>query len=413
MPRSGLSEKENLFMTSAFSFLPSWPFTLNGVFWAGLALLVAGLCGELCYRAWRLPRISGYAVIGLFAGSAGVGAIDAGMSGASRVLLDVALGLLLFELGSRLDLRWIRRNPWLIASSVAEATLTFVLVLTVLLFAKVPPSVATVLAAISMSTSPAMVIQLKTELRAEGQVTQRLLTLTALNSMYAVVVEKIVSGWLHQEVYGNVFATIVQPLYLLAGSLIVAYLLARACLFFYRRVNMQDEHSFVALFGLVLLAIAIANMFKLSTILSLLAAGIIVKNLEEKPQLWPQHFGTAGWLLTVILFVLTLTSFEWKDVAIGGGAALGLIVARFVAKLVGVLTFAKPSGLDWKQGAALGLSLAPMSALAYLLVDDTYRLYPQFDPTLRAVMMCAIVVLQLVGPWIVYRSLTLVGERRE
>ncbi|PMS37600.1 transporter (CPA2 family) [Trinickia symbiotica] len=399
-------------MTSAFSFLPSWPFPLNGIFWAGLALFVAGLCGELCYRAWRLPRISGYAVIGLIAGSAGVGAIDADMIDTSRVLLDVGLGLLLFELGSRLDLRWVRRNPWLILSSLTEATLTFALVLVVLLFAKVSPPVATVLAAISMSTSPAMVIQLKTELRAEGQVTQRLLTLTALNSMYAVIVEKIVSAWLHQEVYGNVFATIVQPLYLIAGSLIVAFLLARACMFFYRRVNMQDEHSFVALFGLVLLAIAVANIFKLSTILSLLAAGIIVKNLEEKPQLWPQHFGTAGWLLTVILFVLTLTSFEWKDLAIGGVAALGLIVARFVAKLVGVLAFAKPSGLGWKQGLALGLSLAPMSALAYLLVDDTYQLYPQFDPTLRAVALSAIVVLQLVGPWIVYRSLTLVGERR-
>ncbi|MEA3119412.1 MAG: hypothetical protein QOI13_2682 [Paraburkholderia sp.] len=400
-------------MTSAFSFLPSWPFPLNGIFWAGLALFVAGLCGELCYRAWRLPRISCYAVIGLVAGSAGVGAIDAGMVDTSRLLLDVALGLLLFELGSRLDLRWIRRNPWLIASSVAEATLTFVLVLAILLFARVAPQVATMLAAISMATSPAMVIQLKTELRAEGQVTQRLLTLTALNSMYAVVVEKLVSGWLHQEVYGNAFATILQPLYLLAGSLVLAYLLARACTLFFRRFSMQDEHSFVALFGLVLLAIAIANIFKLSTILSLLAAGIIVKNLEEKPQLWPQHFGTAGWLLTVILFVLTLTSFQWKDIAIGGVAALGLIVARFVAKLVGVLAFAKPSGLNWNQGVALGLSLAPMSALAYLLVDDTYKLYPQFDPTLRAITLCSIVVLQLVGPWIVYRSLTLVGERRE
>jgi len=400
-------------MKSAFSFLPTWPFATNAVFWAGLALLVAGLCGELCYRAWRLPRISGYAVIGLIAGSAGVGAIDAGMGATSRLLLDVALGLLLFELGSRLDLRWIRRNPWLIASSLAEATLTFALVLIVLLFAKVSPPVATVLAAISMSTSPAMVIQLKTELRAEGQVTQRLLTLTALNSMYAVVVEKLVSSWLHQEVYGNVFATIVQPIYLLVGSLVVAYLLARACMFFFKRMNMQDEHSFVALFGLVLLAIAIANIFKLSTILSLLAAGIIVKNLEQKPQLWPQHFGTAGWLLTVILFVLTLTSFEWHDIALGGVAALGLIVARFVAKLIGVLAFAKPSGLGWNQGIALGVSLAPMSALAYLLADDTYQLYPQFDPTLRAIVMCSIVVLQLVGPWIVYRSLTLVGERRE
>jgi Kef-type K+ transport system membrane component KefB len=400
-------------MKSAFSFFPAWPLTPDAIFWAGLALLAAGLCGELCYRAWHLPRISGYAVIGLIAGAAGSGVIDAESASAARPLLDVALGLLLFELGSRLDLRWIRRNPWLILSSVAEATLTFVLVLTVLLFVHVPVMTAMVLASIAMATSPAMVIQLKTELRAEGQVTQRLMTLTALNSMYAVVIEKLASGWLHQEIYGNVFATILQPLYLLVGSLILAYLLARTCTFFYRRVNMQDEHSFVALFGLVLLAIAIAHVFKLSTILALLAAGIIVKNLEARPQLWPQHFGTAGWLLTVILFVLTLTTFEWRDIALGGVAACGLIIARLVGKTVGVLIFAKPSGLNWKQGAALGLSLSPMSALAYLLVDDTYTLYPNFDPMLRAVIMCSIVVLQLVGPWLVYRSLALVGERRD
>ncbi|CAM2195023.1 Cation/H+ exchanger domain-containing protein [Paraburkholderia kururiensis] len=400
-------------MKSAFSFFPAWPIAPDAIFWAGLALLVAGLCGELCYRAWRLPRVSGYAVIGLIAGSAGFGVIDADSASAARPLLDVALGLLLFELGSRLDLRWIRRNPSLILSSIAESTLTFVLVLTVLLFLKVPVMVAMVISAIAMATSPAMVIQLKTELGAEGQVTQRLMTLTALNSMYAVVVEKLASSWLHQEIYGNVFATILQPLYLLVGSLLVAFLLAKACTLFYRKLSAQDEHSFVALFGLVVLAVAIAHLLKLSTILSLLAAGIIVKNLEPRPQLWPQHFGTAGWLLTVILFVLTLTTFEWRDIAIGGLAAAGLIVARLVAKLVGVLIFAKPSGLHWKQGVALGLSLSPMSALAWLLVDDTYELYPTFDPQLRAVVMCAIVVFQIVGPWLVYRSLAQVGERRE
>ncbi|WP_233883509.1 cation:proton antiporter [Paraburkholderia flagellata] len=400
-------------MKSAFSFFPAWPLPLDGIFWAGLALLAAGLCGELCYRAWRLPRISAYGVIGLVAGSAGFGVIDADVGTSARPLLDVALGLLLFELGSRLDLRWIRRNPWLILSSLAEASLTFVLVLAVLLFLSVPTMIALVVSAIAMATSPAMVIQIKTELRAEGQVTQRLLTLTALNSMYAVIVEKLASSWLHQEIYGNVFATILQPLYLLIGSLILAFVLARACTLFYRRLSPQDEHSFVALFGLVLLAIAIAHLLKLSTILSLLAAGIIVKNLEQRPQLWPQHFGTAGWLLTVILFVLTLTTFEWHDILVGGAAAAGLIVARLVAKLVGVLIFAKPSGLHWKQGVALGIALTPMSALALLLVDDTYDLYPTFDPRLRAIILCSIVVLQLFGPWLVYRALALVGERGE
>jgi hypothetical protein len=54
-----------------------------------------------------------------------------------------------------------------------------------------------------------------------------------------------------------------------------------------------------------------------------------------------------------------------------------------------------------------------MSALAYLLVDDMYVLYPDYDPKLRAIVLCSIVVLQVVAPFVVYRSLSAVGERRE
>jgi Kef-type K+ transport system membrane component KefB len=190
-------------------------------------------------------------------------------------------------------------------------------------------------------------------------------------------------------------------------------LLARGCNLLYRRMSLRDEHSFVAVFGLVLLATALAHLFKLSTILTLLTAGIVFKNLDQRPQLWPEHFGTAGWLLTVILFMLTLISFKWHDIAIGGIAALMLIAARFVAKLVGVVAFSKPSGIDFKQGAALGVSLAPMSALAYLLMDDTYALYPDFDPTLRSIVMCSIVALQLAAPLMVYWGLAKAGERRQ
>jgi Kef-type K+ transport system membrane component KefB len=400
-------------MKSAFSFLPDWPLVPDPVFYAGLALLAAGVCGEIGWRAIRLPRVTSYAVIGLIAATFGTHAIDESIGFSTRLLMDVSLGLLLFELGSRVDFRWLKKNPWLIASSLAESGLTFVLVLAALLFVHVPTMEATVLAAIAIATSPAMVIQLKTELRAEGQVTQRMLTLAALNSMYAVVLVKIASGWLHQEYYGNMFAAVVQPLYLLLGSLALAYSLARGCNLLYRRISLRDEHSFVAVFGLVLLATALAHLFKLSTILTLLSAGIIFKNLDQRPQLWPEHFGSAGWLLTVILFVLTLISFEWRDIVHGGLAALMLIAARFVAKLVGVLAFSKPSGIDFKQGAALGISLAPMSALAYLLMDDTYMLYPDFDPALRSIVMCSIVALQLGAPLMVYWGLAKAGERRQ
>ncbi len=394
-------------MKSAFSYLPHWPLVPDAVFWVGLTLLTAGLCGELCWKAWRLPRITGYSMIGLLAGSAGVGVIDSALANDARFLMDVALGMLLFELGSRLSLRWIRTNPWLIATSLAEATLTFTTVMIVLQLIGVPLMTTTVIASIAIATSPTMVIQLKNELKSEGQVTERLLALTALNSMYAVVLLELVSTWMHQEYYGNLFATLTEPFYLIVGSLAIAYVLARSC----RRVNLQDEHSFVILIGLVLLAIAITHMLELSTLLALLAAGIILKNFDPRPQLWPAHFGTAGWLLTVVLFVITLISFQWNYVALGGFAALAMIAARILAKLIGVLTFAKPSGINVKQGVALGLALAPMSAFAYLLVENTYNLYPDFDPQLRAIMLCAIVILQLFTPLLVYSSLSSIGER--
>lgn len=396
-------------MKSAFSYLPHWPLVPDAVFWVGLTLLTAGLCGELCWKAWRLPRITGYSIIGLLAGSAGFGVIDSALANDARFLMDVALGMLLFELGSRLSLRWIHTNPWLIATSLAEATLTFATVMIVLQLIGVPLMTTTVIASIAIATSPTMVIQLKNELKSEGQVTERLLALTALNSMYAVVLLELVSTWMHQEYYGNLFATLTEPLYLIVGSLAVAYVLARSC----RRVNLQDEHSFVILIGLVLLAIAITHMLELSTLLALLAAGIILKNFDPRPQVWPAHFGTAGWLLTVVLFVITLISFQWNYVALGGFAALVMIAARMLAKLIGVLTFAKPSGINVKQGVALGLGLAPMSAFAYLLVENTYNLYPDFDPQLRAIMLCAIVILQLFTPLLVYSSLSSIGERRQ
>jgi len=399
-------------MKSAFSFLPDWPLVPDSIFWAGLALLVAGLFSEFGWRTWRLPRITGYAVVGLIAGPAGLDAISANMGTNVRLVLDVGLGLLLFELGSRLNLKWMRKNTWLILTSLAEATLTFILVLLAMRLMNVPFMTAMIIASIAISTSPAMVIQLKTELKAEGQVTQRLIALTALNSIYAVVLTKLISAWLHQTFYGNFFAALLEPIYLIGGSLALAYGLARGCNLFYQRMGLQDEHSFVALMGFILLAIAIAHVFKLSIILAMLTAGILFKNLDDRPQLWPEHFGTAGRLLTVILFVLTLASFRWEYIEYGGLAALVLIAVRLFAKWATVWVFSRPSGISLRQGTALGLSLAPMSVLAYLLVDDTYTFYPGFDPDLRAVIMCAIVVLQVIGPLIVSRMLGWVGERK-
>lgn len=404
-------------MNSAFSFLPSFltfserfPDTLFSV---GLVFFIAGLCGEVCWMLWRLPRITGYGAVGLIVGPAGLDILDSSLVTEATLLMNIALSLLIFELGSRLSFRWIRTNPWLVITSLTEAMLTFCAVFLLLHLMRFETTIAMIAASIAISTSPTMMVQLKSELKSEGQVTERLLMLAALNSMYAIVIAKLASVCLRQEYYGNVLATIAEPLYFIVGSVLLAFVLARSCRFLYRRFNIRDEHSFVMLIGLILLALSLITVLKLSITLTMLVAGIIYKNIDDRPQLWPTHFGTAGWLLAVILFLAAPLSFEWKFVAMGGLGALALVVIRFGAKLVSVMAFAKPSGLSVKQAFSLGISLMPMSALAYLLVEETYRLYPDLDPILRAIMQCAIVFLQIFSPLLVHLGFSLSGERRQ
>ena len=72
---------------------------LNSVQLFGIVLL-GGLCaGELSRRILNLPRTTGYVLCGLLLGQSGLQWISAEHIHAAQLLIDIALGLILFELG--------------------------------------------------------------------------------------------------------------------------------------------------------------------------------------------------------------------------------------------------------------------------------------------------------------------------
>ena len=91
------------------SFLPSLPFELSYPLLFGV-LLVAGMLGGEIARALRLPRMVGYAVVGFIFGPL-AGAMGLGpLIDEARIFVDLALGLVLFDLGRRMDIKWMRRD---------------------------------------------------------------------------------------------------------------------------------------------------------------------------------------------------------------------------------------------------------------------------------------------------------------
>ncbi len=391
-------------------FLPAWPPVPDAVLWVSLTIVVAGLLGEFVFRTLRLPRVVGYAAVGTIVSAFGSGLDGGTLRPSFRLIVDLALALLLFELGSRINLRWLRANPWLLVTSLAEAVLSFAAVSLTLLFLGVEARIAAAVAAILIATSPAVVMRVASEFNASGQVTERMIVLTGLNTFYAVLASKFIVGWLHAELGGSWFRSIAHPLYLLAGSAIVAALLAFSVSMIARRLDLRNENSALLLLGMILLALAITKMANLSTLLVPLLAGLMLRNSTERPWIWPRHFGTAGGALVLLLFVITGS--VWSLDALMASAALGVavIVARVAAKMLVTVSLGRPSGLSMKQAAALGFALMPLSGAALVLTADLQAVYPEFATQLTGIVFSAVAVLELLGPIAVQAALRYVNE---
>lgn len=385
----------------------------DAIFVAALTLVFAALAGEGLFRSLGWPRIVGYSLTGMIAGALGFG-VDAGtLAGDSEsfgIVFDMGMALLLFEVGGRVNLSWLRDNPWLLASSIAEAVLTFVAVAFLIAGMGYDTTLATTVAIIMVATSPAVVMRVTAEFKAQGQLSERLLLLAALNTVYAVVAQKFLLGWLHHKYGHNIWAALLHPLYVFGGSALLAFFLAWIVAWFEPHIDLVDEHASLLVLGLLLLMIALLRALELPVLLTPLLAGMWLRHRASRPLVWPRHFGSVGGVLVVLLFVITGLSLSWHHLLAGGAVALAIVAMRAVAKIGVLAVLGRPSGLSMRQSLTLGVALCPMSGVAVALTAEIASRYPEFGVTLGAIVFSTIAILEFLGPLAVKWSLRRSGE---
>jgi Kef-type K+ transport system membrane component KefB len=395
------------------SFLPSYPFPANPVLLFGLLLLAGVIGGELARRALRLPRIAGYVLIGLLLGANGFNLLDAGTVRDSWIFVDIALGTVLFELGRRLHFTWLRNDRWLLATGVLESALSFACIYFVLTYFDVRPIYAAVAAAIGVSTSPAVVLLVAQEIRAEGQVTERALNLVAMNSVVAFVLTTMLLSWVHHEARASWTMIALHPLYLLGGSLVLGYLASVAAILLSRWIGKQAERQLVMLLALIVLTIGAARMLDLSVLLALLAFGVLSRNLDSRHDLMAVDLSNVGQMFYVVLFVVSGAQLPPVATMAGFSIAAAYVVARFVGKSIGVMTLTYFSGAPAGAAGLLCIALTPMSGIALAMVHETAAMYPGFGAELASIVLAAVLILELLGPIAVQFALKRAGEVRE
>src|SRR2546430_11452861 len=130
-----------------------------------LLFFAALLLAEAAVRVLRVPRIAALVVAGALIGALRRSSEAAALMPLPRVLLEALAMVLLFEVGQRVPLGWLRRNPWLIAASFGESAVTFIAIYAVLALGfAIPLFDSAFVAVICMTASPIVVMSVSKDL---------------------------------------------------------------------------------------------------------------------------------------------------------------------------------------------------------------------------------------------------------
>lgn len=325
------------------------------------------------------------------------------------LLANIAFGLILFEAGHRLNLRWLWANPWIAVSSLIEASLTFVAVYWVAQLLLVPNTLTLLLASLSMASSPATVLRVTNELRSAGQVTERTLHLSVLNSILAVFIFKLLLGYRVFETSGNFVDASYSSLLVLSLSAISGALFGVIVPALLRVLKRTRTDATLAFAISVIVLVGVTHYLKQSPVLATIAFGVVSRHRRIVLGRAERGFGVLGDVLSVLLFVSVASAIHCSLAVSGLMVGLAIVMVRLAVKTCVLWLLARPSGTSLTKGALVGVALSPFSVFVILVLEQTRHLGINLVDEL-APLAAAALILEMAGPVLIQIALRLARE---
>ena len=372
--------------------------------WAAL-LAVAAAVGYLVQRHAGLPKVVGYTLVGTVVGLLGFGGTVWPLAGTGLFLMEFAVGLVLFECGGRLPLRWLARNPMVLVQSVAESLLTGLAVYGAMRWLGVAAQAAGPLALVATAASPTVLMRVVADTRAAGAVTERAIVLSTLSSLYVLALGAACAPLAAAP---GAWEAALQALGI---TLAMGAVLALALRLLLRLMSPLSENTAIVVLGLIATATALATHIGGSAPLAALLAGVLLKHFYPRPWAWPRQASSASTLLAILMFVLVSTvaaQAPWN--AAVAGSVLALVAVRLAAKMLGVGLANPGSGASWRQALWTSGAMTPMSGVALLVTSGFMAAAPAALAPIAEIALPAILLMEVLGAVLTTFALYGAGE---
>lgn len=360
-----------------------------------------------------LPNVTGYLIAGLIAGPYCLKLYNSENLDALSIITNVALGFIAFSIGGEFKLSSLKQlGAKIFVITVFEAVGASVLVITTLVLLKFPLTLALVLGAIASATAPAATLMVVRQYKAQGPVTSTLLPVVAIDDAVCLMLFSILSSVaksLESEGGFNLYQTILKPIIEIVVSLVIGFILgiilSIGTKFFKSRAN---RISLVV--TAVFLGVGISDKFGLSSLLLCMAIGAALANYSAVSD--PVMDGSERWTppLFMLFFVISGAQFNFSVLKTVGAVGVIYILMRSFGKYFGAMLGCKIAGTEKTVRQYLGITLLPQAGVAIGMAQLSLTVVPEYGEQIRAVVLCATLVYELVGPLLTKLSLQKAGE---
>ena len=378
----------------------------------GVAILI-GLIFNRLVKLLGLPNVTGYLVAGVLLGPSFFQVIPASWISSLTLLVNVALGFIAFSIGGEFRISKIK----MIGKSVLIITFFQALVTTALvdigLMLFFPPAVAVSLGAIATATAPAATLMVVRQYNAKGPVTDMLLPVVALDDAIGLIVFSVslsVAKLMVATERPNIALMLLDPIREIVLSLVVGAVIGAALTygmgFFHSRSN-----RLTSIICAVFLGTSLASLWHLSSLLLCMAIGAVMANFYNESEKMLDI--TEHWTPVVFLLFFIISGAELDLGILPTVGLLGVlyIVLRSFGKYFGARLGAAVVHEDKNIRKYLGVALLPQAGVAIGMSQIVVSALPaEYGTPIRAVVLCATLVYELIGPLLTKFVLTKAGE---
>lgn len=380
-----------------------------------LSLAVMIFSGMLCGRLVKhikLPNVTGYLIAGLLIGPSVLNIIPKDAIEGFTIISNAALGFIAFSIGNEFKISYFKRvgaTPIIIAA--LESLFAVIFVVIGLLLAGQSLSFSLVLGAIAAATAPAATIMVIKQYRAKGPMTETLLSVVAIDDATALMYFGICVAVANALEGGHVSLaqTILSPLFEIGGALVVGFLMGLIFTLPLRFFK-KDGNRLSLIIAFVFLGVGLADLCGFSSLLLCMAMGAALANFSrETPKVMNIADGVTPPLF-LLFFVASGAELQLSILPSIGVAGIIYVVLRVAGKMAGtslaaILCKAAPAIRKY-----LGMALVPQAGVAIGLSLIATTAVPEYGATIRAIILCATLIYELIGPAVAKLSLTKAGE---